>query len=56
MAVLQKCAEIMSEEMSWSLEKQRQEIELIIQKYPFNNRPEGLNDATRFVKETFGTF
>jgi glycerol-3-phosphate dehydrogenase len=56
MAVLQKCAEIMGEELGWSLEKQTQEIESVIQKYSFNNRPKGLNDATRFVKETIGTF
>lgn len=56
MAALQKCAEVMGLELGWSLEKQAQEIESVIQKYPFNNRPEGLNDATRFVKETFGTF
>ena len=32
---LQKCAEIMGTELGWSLEKQIQEIEAVIQKYPF---------------------
>lgn len=35
MIVLQKCAEIMGAELSWDLERQAQEIDLVIQKYPF---------------------
>jgi glycerol-3-phosphate dehydrogenase len=35
-ATLQKCAEIMAGELGWSLEKQTQEIDAVIQKYPFN--------------------
>ena len=34
-ATLQKCAAIMSGELGWSLEKQTQEIDAVIQKYPF---------------------
>lgn len=34
-AVLQKCADIMGNELSWSLERQMQEIDSVIQKYPF---------------------
>jgi glycerol-3-phosphate dehydrogenase len=33
---LQKCAEIMAGELGWSLEKQKQEIDAVIQKYPFH--------------------
>lgn len=36
MTTLQKCAEIMGNELSWSLEQQMQEIDSVIQKYPFN--------------------
>ena len=32
---LQKCAELMSGELGWNLEKQTQEIDAVIQKYPF---------------------
>ena len=32
---LQKCAEIMGEELGWNIEQQVQEIEWVIQKYPF---------------------
>ena len=32
---LQKCAEIMGAKLGWSLEKQMQEIDTVIQKYPF---------------------
>jgi glycerol-3-phosphate dehydrogenase len=32
---LQKCAEIMGNELGWSLERQMQEIDSVIQKYPF---------------------
>jgi len=35
MAALQKCAEIMGAELGWNLERQVQEIDLVIQKYPF---------------------
>jgi glycerol-3-phosphate dehydrogenase len=34
--VLQKCAEIMSCELGWSLERQRQEIDCVRQAYPIN--------------------
>jgi glycerol-3-phosphate dehydrogenase len=34
--VLQKCAEIMSDELGWSLEKQTREIESVMQMYPFH--------------------
>lgn len=34
MIALQKCAEIMGAELSWNLERQAQEIDLVIQKYP----------------------
>jgi glycerol-3-phosphate dehydrogenase len=33
---LQKCAEIMGNELGWSLDRQQQEIDAVIQKYPFN--------------------
>lgn len=32
---LQKCAELMGRELSWSLERQQQEIDSVIQAYPF---------------------
>ncbi len=32
--VLQKCAQLMAYEMGWNLERQQQEIEAVIQKYP----------------------
>jgi glycerol-3-phosphate dehydrogenase len=35
MTVLQKCAEMMSDELGWSLERQMQEIDSVIQKYSF---------------------
>lgn len=35
-ATLQKCGEIIAGELGWSLEKQTQEIDAVIQKYPFN--------------------
>ncbi len=34
-STLQKCAEIMSGELGWSIEKQSQEIDAAIKKYPF---------------------
>jgi glycerol-3-phosphate dehydrogenase len=40
MAVLQKCAEIMSEELGWSLERQAQEMEAVMRLYPFNHHTE----------------
>ncbi len=35
MTVLQKCAEIMGAELGWNFERQSQEMESVIQKYPF---------------------
>jgi glycerol-3-phosphate dehydrogenase len=35
--VLQKCAEIMGSELGWSLERQQQEIDSVIRRYPLRN-------------------
>jgi glycerol-3-phosphate dehydrogenase len=35
MAALQKCASLISGELQWSSERQQQEIESVIQTYPF---------------------
>jgi glycerol-3-phosphate dehydrogenase len=37
MRVLQKCTEIMSRELDWSLDRQQHEIESLLQKYPIRN-------------------
>jgi glycerol-3-phosphate dehydrogenase len=37
LTTLQTCAEIMGNELSWSLERQMQEIDSVIQKYPFKH-------------------
>jgi glycerol-3-phosphate dehydrogenase len=34
-ATLQRCAEVMGNELGWSLEQQLQEIDAVVQKYPF---------------------
>lgn len=37
MATLQKCAEVMGNELGWSLEQRSQEIDSVIQKYPLKH-------------------
>lgn len=37
MRTLKKCAELMGQELGWSIERQQREMDLVVQAYPFKN-------------------